>query len=794
LIEKFKTITRFGIFQNFDWDSTLRDQGNNIATFKKLNIVYGRNYSGKTSLSRIVRSLEQGKLPDRFLDGDFNVACDGTNISQNSLGAHSLNIRVYNEDFVNDNLTFLKNDNEDIQSFAVLGETNVEIERKISGLEAELGSEGEENGFSYDLFQKRKEKESKNREKNNAESNLDDKLRKKANNEIKTNRIYNDVNYNISKIRQDILSIKKASSFAPLSEDESENNKKLLNEKAKDDIEDPHGFEPRVSILTQESKELFSREITPTKSMQDLLNNVLLQEWVRNGIKHHKDIRDVCAFCGNSIPINLWNKLDAHFSKESESLRKEIESTVEKLENEKLAVDTLLPFSMGDLYSIYHDSFRDNENLLKKEIKKYNQSIGGLIKQLNKRLKDIFTPISVEACSVDTEIIGNIIDDLARLIKSHNKKTTTLNNDQHKARVALRISEVSKYLLDIDYDSKQQRIGELGVEHSSIQEQINVLTEKILKLESEIKTLKDEQRDERKGVEKINEYLHHFFGNSNIKFDAIEDVYNSGYKFRVLRDEEIAHSLSEGERSLIAFCYFMAKLEDIDTKGKKLSIWIDDPISSLDGNHIFFIFSLIENIIAKPRKTEEGANEYKYEQLIISTHNLDFLKYLKRLSHPRNNNGGTEYFLIDRVGNNSKILLMPSYLKSYVTEFNFLFHQIYKCSKTNLENPEYEVFYNFGNNLRKFLEAYLFYRYPCHVDDKLEKLRLFFGDDGKAVEVSNRMSNELSHLEEIFDRSIRPIEIPEIPKLAQYVLEKIKEKDEDQYESLLKSIGESNGQ
>lgn len=791
MIEKFKTITRFGVFQNFDWDLTLRDQGNNVATLKKLNIIYGRNYSGKTSLSRIIRSLEQGKLPDKFHDGDFNIVCDGTNISQNSLGTNPLDIRVYNEDFVNDNLTFLRNDNEGIQSFAVLGETNIEIERKINDLETELGSEDEEKGLRYDLLKKRKEKESKSREKNNIESGLDDKLRKKANNEIKTNHIYNDVNYNISKIKQDISSVKRTGVFVPLSEEESENNKKLLNEKAKDDIAELHEFAPSISTLVHESKELFSREITPTKSMQDLLNNALLQEWVRNGIKHHKDIRDVCAFCGNSLPSDLWNKLDSHFSKESESLRKEIESTIEKLENEKFSVEALLPFSMDDLYSIYHGSFRSNENLLKKEIKEYNKSIDKLIKQLNKRLNNIFNPIVVADHSVDAKSIASILGNLEGLIKSHNKKTKTLNNDQYKSRVALRLNEVGKYLFDIDYDNKQQKVKDLGLEQNSIQEDINELNEKTLKLESDIKTLKDEQRDERKGAEKINEYLHHFFGNNNIKFDTIENIDNSGYKFRVLRGEEIAHSLSEGERSLIAFCYFMAKLEDIETKGKKLSIWIDDPISSLDGNHIFFIFSLIESIIAKPRKTEEGANEYKYEQLIISTHNLDFLKYLKRLSHPRNNNGGTEYFLIDRVGNNSKILLMPSYLKNYVTEFNFLFHQIYKCSKINPENIEYEVFYNFGNNLRKFLEAYLFYRYPCHLDDKLEKLRLFFGDDDKAVELSNRMSNELSHLEEIFDRSIRPIEIPEIPKLAQYVLGKIKEKDEDQYISLLKSIGES---
>jgi wobble nucleotide-excising tRNase len=69
----------------------------------------------------------------------------------------------------------------------------------------------------------------------------------------------------------------------------------------------------------------------------------------------------------------------------------------------------------------------------------------------------------------------------------------------------------------------------------------------------------------------------------------------------------------------------MAKLEDEKSKDKKLIIWIDDPISSLDSNHIFFIFSLIETVIAKPKI---------YKQLFISTHNLDFLKYLKRLSRP----------------------------------------------------------------------------------------------------------------------------------------------------------------
>ena len=67
---------------------------------------------------------------------------------------------------------------------------------------------------------------------------------------------------------------------------------------------------------------------------------------------------------------------------------------------------------------------------------------------------------------------------------------------------------------------------------------------------------------------------------------------------------------------------------------------------------------------------------------------------------------------------------------------------------------------------------------------------MFFKEDQATIDLTNRMDNELSHLEEIFDRSMRPIEIPEIPKLANYVIAKVKEKDPDQYNALLKSIGE----
>jgi hypothetical protein len=135
---------------------------------------------------------------------------------------------------------------------------------------------------------------------------------------------------------------------------------------------------------------------------------------------------------------------------------------------------------------------------------------------------------------------------------------------------------------------------------------------------------------------------------------------------------------------------------------------------------------------------------------------------------------------------------MPDYLKAYVTEFNYLFHQIYKCSQLAPAMTNEEHFYSFGNNLRKFLEAYLYFKYPAKVgsEESLTRIQRFFGDDDAMVaSLTNRLNNELSHLQENFDRSMKPIDIPEIRTLATYVLRKLKEADKPQYDSLLMSIG-----
>ena len=106
-------------------------------------------------------------------------------------------------------------------------------------------------------------------------------------------------------------------------------------------------------------------------------------------------------------------------------------------------------------------------------------------------------------------------------------------------------------------------------------------------------------------------------------------------------------------------------------------------------------------------------------------------------------------------------------------------------------DPDVDVYYNLGNNVRKFLEMYLYFKYPDAKEDDGSKLQRFFGDDPVAASLTDRIDNEYSHLKGLFERGIVPVDVPAMKRMAEFVLAKMMDRDLDQYNSLLDSIGES---
>jgi len=785
-------IANFGSFQSFAWKNSVKDPTGAVQSFKKLNIIYGRNYSGKTTLSRIFRTLEEKRFPANFDNPAYSLHHAGGTIAHSQIAAGGFNVRVYNKDFVQDNLSFLTNQQGgEIKTFAIVGAQNIEIVQELEKHEATLGTLDAKSGLRYDKMLKEADQRKKSAKATAADDALTEKLRRHANDVIKPNREYGRANYNINDIRTDLKHVR-VNSTKPLTEEEVADKKALLKEDQLEKIGATVEFLPAIETLRTDATALLNRKIAPNVPIQELLNDSILQAWVKTGMSHHRHKRENCAFCRQPLPSDMWQVLDAHFSKESDELEAALDNCVSEISTEIQKIELIVTVKGEQFYAAERKEFDAANSSLDKNLKLYKAELKSLAKALNERKTRLFETMDAPASDFDTKKIADDIALINAAIGKSDAKTATLSKDKDAARTALRINDVANFekqaaLADDEATLKLHKDAEAEATREA-----SDLAKQVEDLEKRMETLRAMQKDERKGAERVNALLGHFFGHDGLKLKAVDGDNDSGTRFQVMRGGKSAYNLSEGECSLVAFSYFMAKLEDSESKGKELVIYIDDPISSLDSNHVFFIFSIIEALIAKPAKNPDGSNLYRYGQLFISTHNLDFLKYLKRLSSPNEKRGGTAHFMIERSGSPSSISPMPAYLREYVTEFNYLFGQIYKCRDAEFAKTSPEPFYSFGNNLRKFLEAYLFYKFPCQDDanNSLERLQKFFGDDHTAIALVNRLSNELSHLEEIFDRSMRPIEIPEIPKLANFVLDKIYGADKEQYNSLLKSIGE----
>ena len=62
MITKFELIKNLAVFRDFNWDSEVLKTNGSVAEFSHINILYGRNYSGKTTLSRLLRVVQSRRV------------------------------------------------------------------------------------------------------------------------------------------------------------------------------------------------------------------------------------------------------------------------------------------------------------------------------------------------------------------------------------------------------------------------------------------------------------------------------------------------------------------------------------------------------------------------------------------------------------------------------------------------------------------------------------------------------------------------------------------------------------
>lgn len=240
----------------------------------------------------------------------------------------------------------------------------------------------------------------------------------------------------------------------------------------------------------------------------------------------------------------------------------------------------------------------------------------------------------------------------------------------------------------------------------------------------------------------LNEYLSSYLGHKQLRLSEIDGGY------QILRDNIVSkESLSEGEKTAIAFCHYMVSLRSQGRKISKTIVVIDDPISSLDTRALGHVASTIQ------RELDDAA------QIIILTHNIDFMREIKkwlynryRKKPPEANFLFTEHHVSSDGSRKTKIVRLPKLIREYESEY----HYLYSIVKLIAENPnDFETLaYLVPNAIRKVLDIFLAFKVPgsAGLSNKVDQLIKGHQHlDGNRIKAMERLAQTESHSENIGD-------------------------------------------
>lgn len=781
-------IANFGSYKNFQWDQHI------ATTFKRLNIIYGRNYSGKTTLSRVFEAIQHNKIPENYESTDFKaVLTCGTEITQTNLNACPYNIQVYNKHFIDENLSFLRNKNGDIKAFStvVMGDRNRVLQTEIEQINQILGSVESQQGILFNHSQLKINTTQQQQAIELLEKELNASLTRFASDTIRGQQIFSSdfnliKNYTKQKLEHDINSLRQIS----FNNNQTESSLiSIISQAAKQAINRITLNTPNLESIQNHCVDLIQRELIQTQKIEAILANKPLSDWIETGITLHQHQSDKkCSFCDSQVSDVRWQELKNHFDESSQNLKKQLIAAKERLIqliNSTEDVNTNINL-FAPSQQLIARQIVENINI---ELSSVREFLSSHLRLIEQRLENIFLPIastSISTCPLNQLV--ELVDDFNRMVEVHNGSIQQQEQEKKRAKEQLRLLKVKGFVDSSDYYQKKEVIQTAKQKLQEEQLSLVQLRSDIQNHEQQKAQKISEMHDESAAAAEINGLLQHYFASNHLSLRAITLHNRSGVTFEVIRDDSVAHNLSEGECSLIAFCYFLAKIKD---HTQDMIIYIDDPICSLDSNHIFFIFSAINSIITKP--ISYGApNSFKYKQLFISTHNLEFVKYLRSIDKPSKNH---IELMIEKSLLTSRITEIPKYMKLYITEFNYLFDKLYQCCDIQNLHANSDLIYSFGNSARRFLECYLYFKFPHFESEKYDfsrKIYKFFGEDRLSQVLCLRILHEHSHADELPDRVFNlNANIQEISNLAKFIVTKIEEKDPEQLESLLNSIDES---
>lgn len=738
MIKRIDQLKGFGIYRNFQWGG--------LTDFAEKNLIYGWNYSGKTTLSRFFQILEKPERIRQWPGVEFNLSMnDGTNINHATL-TQPLAARVFNKDFVHENF---------VQEYAapavfILGAQTDALRRRLKTLlsrrESVVRIEEKTAGHIVHM-----------------QENID-KLGTDKARDIST--LLGDRGFKRPNLLQRVEEIRDDPRLFILTDEQATGKYEVCRSttswppisRLQTSIPDfKKHAEGIIKLLGQTAS---------NRAIIRLKENIALETWVREGLELHKENRK-CEFCGAIIGEDRLAELKGHFSQEYENLVKEVELAIEHVKNMPLGIE--LPDERD-----FIPELKAEYSEIKKSVQAWlvwaNGTQKEMVSALTEKQKNIETVFPWAVDLSRTEEIGKLTEKIEELIKKHGELIAELEQTKVNAKLALERHHAALFYQDNDLSDKQAQFDKFNRKKQRVKDALE-------RIDVKIESIKQKLNQQSVGAAKLNELLRFLLLGDDIE---VIEVNNESFEFR--RGGSPAEKLSEGEKSAVAFAYFLTTLEADDIVLAETVIFVDDPICSLDSNHIYSVFALIKDRLEK------------CGQLFIATHSGELFNLLKDwLFSPRehyaNNTKASAYYVHrDFDANNQWVALLenlPDLLRKYKSEYLFVFAQLYAfCNAPNVSLHEA---YTAPNLLRKFLEAYLGFKKPC-IARWSAKLDLILDKPEEQHEIQ-KFADDASHLQELSRSLQQPNFIVCAQRSVGMVINGLQNKDPDHFQSLCTVIG-----
>lgn len=574
-------------------------QASSLTTDKKINLIYGLNGVGKSTISNFLYSPDE----DRF-----------TNCRK--VPHVTPRILVYNQKFIQDN--FFVADN--LKGIFSLSKENKDAEEKIAKA-LKMQRELEQS-----LQNKRTTKEQVNQEFNTQKQQAIEQIW-----EIKTKYSGGD---RVLEYCLEGLMGKKEKLFSHLQAIAKPNiEPKRSIQIFRDEVEALKGNAAQeqslLPVLTflgseVESEVVFGNAVlgNADSEVAALIDGLGNADWVKQGLIYLPEDVDEngksCPFCQeHTITLKFAASIRKYFD---DTYQQQIDNLIALREKYISASEKLL-----DINTLITHSFAQSR---KESLSiKHQALIAILSSNLAKIEQKIKSPKEPQVLVSSIEARADLNNEVTAI----NEEITAYNNRLKNRDAALGILKNEFWaLMRWQYD---QTFVRFEADRQLANNKLQTLEDEILKIDSEIADAKRQIALAQKETVNVDAAVDAInAGLLDLGIDGFKISKHSENLYRVVRTGESTHAfhtLSEGEKMMISFLYFCelckGKLSVEDTHTQSIVV-IDDPISSLSHIFVFNVGQLIRSIFFKSES---------FSQIFVFTHSLYFFYELTDTNHER---------------------------------------------------------------------------------------------------------------------------------------------------------------